>query len=332
MHFFALSSSNAGLTKSRQGIYTLYSPRMKYTIRTVATMTGLSQHTIRAWERRHHINSPNRTETNRRLFDDAEVLRLQLLKSAVDAGHSIGQASELSNDELRGFVVVSQESSYEQSFGATQTSETFVHSCISHMERLDENGLRGSLARGSASLGALQYVERVVVPLIALVENRWVEKSISIAQEHMVSAVLRTNLEQLRTTIPVPTDAPRILITTPKGQLHELGALITAVIACLESWQVTYLGPNLPADEIAGAAFQRGAKVVALSLVYPVDDPDIPRELGRLRQLLGGSFPIFVGGRAARGYTAIVNDIGLLECHDLDDFRAGLLRILSTKV
>jgi methanogenic corrinoid protein MtbC1 len=48
--------------------------------------------------------------------------------------------------------------------------------------------------------------------------------------------------------------APKILVTTPQGQLHELGALIVSAVASTEGWNVTYLGPNLPAEEIVGAA------------------------------------------------------------------------------
>ena len=51
-------------------------------------------------------------------------------------------------------------------------------------------------------------------------------------------------------------------------------------------WQVTYLGASLPAAEIAGAAQQRRARAVALSLVYPEDDPRLAGELTRLRESL----------------------------------------------
>ncbi len=300
---------------------------MKYTIRTVATMTGLSQYTIRAWERRHHTSGPTRTETNRRLYDESDVSRLQLLKQAVDSGHSIGQAAQLSNDELRGlFVRTKEASSPATDAGEGQTSEFIINVCITAIESLDEEALRECLLRGATSLGAQVFIEKVVIPLISLVEHRWIEKTISIAQEHMVSAVLRTNLERLRTSIPVSAKAARIIITTPKGQIHELGALIISVIACLESWHVTYLGPNLPADEIARAALQSGSKAIALSLVYPVNDPQVPVELARLRDLVGDSFPILVGGRATSDYSSAIEESSLVNCSEISEFRQALAR------
>ncbi|MEI8282809.1 MAG: MerR family transcriptional regulator, partial [Armatimonadota bacterium] len=217
---------------------------MKYTIRTVASMTGLSQYTIRAWERRHHILNPDRTETNRRLYGEEDVFRLKLLKQMVDAGHSIGQSSKLTNDELFRLGSLGPDSA---AFPNDRKSpDQFLNASIASVVQLDEEALRDSLVRGAAFLGAGSFIENVILPLLSHVESRWVEKSISIAQEHMVTAVLRTNLEQLRSSFLTSPNARRLLVTTPKGQMHELGALIVSVIAGLESWQVTYLGPNLP--------------------------------------------------------------------------------------
>jgi MerR family transcriptional regulator, light-induced transcriptional regulator len=310
------------LTKSRQSIYNLNTNRMKYTIRTVASMTGLSQYTIRAWERRHHILSPDRTETNRRLYGDEDVFRLKLLKQNVDAGHSIGQASKLTNEELTRLGPSSSDTPVFPSDREVPTQ--FLNASIASLNQLDEEALRDSLVRGAAFLGAGAFIEHVILPLLSHVENRWVEQSITIAQEHMVTAVLRTNLEQLRTSLLTSPNARKLLVTTPKGQMHELGALIISVIAGLEAWQVTYLGPNLPANEIAGAAVKSGASAVALSLVFPVDDPDIPAELILLRQKLGNAFPILIGGRAAPGYLTTLRHLEFLACKDLNEFRSAL--------
>ena len=69
------------------------------------------------------------------------------------------------------------------------------------------------------------------------------------------------------------------MITTPTGQLHELGALMVAALVSVDGWLPVYLGPNTPADEIVACAMQSGARTVSLSLTYPADDPLIPTEL-----------------------------------------------------
>jgi methylmalonyl-CoA mutase cobalamin-binding subunit len=70
-----------------------------------------------------------------------------------------------------------------------------------------------------------------------------------------------------------------LVVATPTAKMHKPGALIVATIAASDGWRVTYLGPSLPAEEIAGAAHQNRARAVALSLVYPGDDPFLRGEL-----------------------------------------------------
>ncbi len=73
----------------------------EFQIATVATLTGLDPHTIRAWERRYGAVKPNRTASGRRVYDDEAVERLQLLKALIDCGDSIGSLAAKSDETLR---------------------------------------------------------------------------------------------------------------------------------------------------------------------------------------------------------------------------------------
>ena len=61
-----------------------------YGIGTVARLTGLTDHTIRVWERRYGAVDPVRSDAGRRRYTAAHVERLGLLKRLVDLGESIG--------------------------------------------------------------------------------------------------------------------------------------------------------------------------------------------------------------------------------------------------
>lgn len=76
-------------------------PREGYRIGTVAGLTGLDPHTIRAWERRHRAVEPCRSERGTRLYDDASIERLQLLKALVDCGEPIRKIAALPDARLR---------------------------------------------------------------------------------------------------------------------------------------------------------------------------------------------------------------------------------------
>ena len=111
--------------------------------------------------------------------------------------------------------------------------------------------------------------------------------------------------------------APALVVATPAGQVHELGALLVGATAANLGWQVIYLGASLPAAEIAGAARQRRARAVALSLVYPEDDPKLEGELSRLRESLPTEVPLLVGGRASLAYREHLEKIGAITMENL---------------
>jgi len=72
-----------------------------YGIGAVAKVTGLTDHTIRVWERRYAAVVARRAPNGRRVYSDADVEKLGVLKRLTDAGFSIGQIASSSVDQLR---------------------------------------------------------------------------------------------------------------------------------------------------------------------------------------------------------------------------------------
>lgn len=73
---------------------------MNYGIGTVARLTGLTTHTIRAWEKRHDAVTAKRDKAGRRRYSPADVERLTKLKQLVDLGERIGGLAQRSAEEL----------------------------------------------------------------------------------------------------------------------------------------------------------------------------------------------------------------------------------------
>jgi methylmalonyl-CoA mutase cobalamin-binding domain/chain len=301
-------------------------------IKVVAQRTGLTSHVIRIWEKRYGAVQPSRTDTNRRLYSEAEIERLNLLGLATRSGHSIGNVARLPTETLRLMVAEpSPSTNGELSLRAAGTQpDQHVEDCIAHICLLDAPALEECLRRATLALGNQGVLRLVVGPLAQQIGDQWREGRLTSAQEHFASACIGRFLAESARPFAWTAAAPRLVVATPSGQLHELGAAIVAAAATDLGWRVTYLGASLPASEIAAAAVQSSARAVALSIVYPEDDPNLPKELESLRRCLLPGTPILAGGRAAAAYADTLAHIHALRAsditelyHHLDSLRAS---------
>jgi len=304
---------------------------IQHAIKAVSKRTGLSPHVIRVWEKRYGAVRPFRTDTNRRLYSEEEVQRLELLHHATQAGHAISQAAQLSSDKLRELLpgaaragAGSTQNGGTASQPEVASAESVVGQCLDLVKALEAQGLDLMLHRAVVRFGHLGFLNRVVAPLSVQVGELWRAGEISIAHEHFLSAALRTFLGRSARQFAVTNTAPLLVVATPAGQLHELGAVMVNAVAANLGWRVTYLGTSLPAAEIAGAAIQNGARAVALSLVYPEDDQTMTGELNSLRRYLPPEISLIVGGRACGAYHEVLTRIGAVRTRTLDELGVAL--------
>ncbi len=290
-----------------------------HAIQAVARRTGLSAHVIRIWEKRYGAVQPMRTGTNRRLYSEEQIERLSLLRELTQSGHNIGPVANLPTAKLRHLATEAGATPSHASRVVVGSSgnPSFVEKCIAAVKTLDSRALDASLKRAAVELGAQGLLQRVIAPLAQAIGELWREGIITAAHEHFASAVIRIFLGHAAKPFAGTENAPVLVVATPAGQIHELGALLVGAAAANVGWHVTYLGASLPAAEIAGAVLQNRARAVALSVVYPEDDPRLETELARLHEALPPGVTLLVGGRAMPAYRAALDQIGALQIKDL---------------
>ena len=291
-----------------------------YPIKAVAVKTGLSIHVIRVWEKRYKAVNPTRTDTNRRLYTDKDIEKLILLKQATKEGHNIGSVAGMDTEALRDLVGGSYISNTKQA-GEKKDISPALDECLQSIRNFDDQGLEKILLNASFQLSQAQLLDKLIIPLIFKVGELWHFGDIRIMHEHMATSVLKNFLSNMRNNYQVAENAPAVIVTTPLGQLHEMGALILSVVASAEGWRVTYLGPNLPADEIASAVAEKKARAVLLSIVYPADDQYLKRDIEKLGNLLADDVKVIVGGRMAKNYDMELHSIHAIVLEDFSDFK-----------
>lgn len=306
------------------------SPR--HPISVVTRKTGLRPDVIRAWERRYGTVQPARTPTNRRLYTDDDVRRLGLLRRALDAGWRISNVSGLDDAELESLVREAGETSLPSPAETPHRSRLDEHlkRCIEAIVDMDGDRLRRQLERASTDLSRVDLLDNLMVPLMHRVGEGCAGGWLRAANEHLASSVVRTFLDGLHGAYPVAETAPVLIVATPAFQYHELGATLVAAVGRMDGWKTVYLGPNLPAEELAAAVKTRDARAIALSIAFPADDPRLVEELGRLRRQIGSDVTILVGGPSSTGYQVILDEIGAIRIDDLAALREYLLAMRSS--
>ena len=293
-----------------------------YPIRVVARRTGLTSHVIRAWEKRYGAVVPHRSETNRRLYSEGDIARLALLKQATEYGHSISRVSACQNHEIQ--ALLEDDAATVPTSTATDLPETYVKRALNATSALDALALRTCLEEASRDLTRLRLYEQVICPLMHRIGDLWQKGELQIVHEHTAFSAVRDFLVHLRGNYAPSAGAPTVVVTTPSGQIHELGALIVADAAASNGWNVVYTGPGLPAEDIARAVDIHRARAVALSVIYPPDDAALPEELARLRRLVGRNVMLLVGGQAASAYKPTLETIDAIGVRNLSELRENL--------
>lgn len=303
----------------------------RHPIQVVSRRTGLTPDVIRVWERRYGAVTPGRSATNRRMYSDEDLGRLILLRRATLAGRAIGNVAHLDSQELASLVDADEAASRSVPSAArgieVTTSRGRLEACVDAVRRIDAARLRSTLQSAALELSTPVLLQEVLVPLMTQIGDEWRRGGMHIYQEHMATTVVRSLLETLRDSHSRSFGGPSIVVGTPPGEPHEIGALMAAVVAAAEGWQATYLGTSLPLPEIAAAARRTGAKVVALSIVFREHDPALADELSRVKALLPPDSVLIVGGRAAAHYDEALREVGGRRISDMSEFRGELARL-----
>ncbi|HKS68892.1 MAG TPA: MerR family transcriptional regulator, partial [Ktedonobacterales bacterium] len=76
-----------------------------FRIGEVASITGVSEATLRMWERRYHFPCPTRTQGGQRQYSQHEVLEIQWVKMHLDEGLRVGRAIQVQHLSNRSAAV-----------------------------------------------------------------------------------------------------------------------------------------------------------------------------------------------------------------------------------
>jgi MerR family transcriptional regulator, light-induced transcriptional regulator len=272
----------------------------KYTIKNVASQTGIRPVTLRAWERRHEVLSPYRSDNRYRLYSDKDVAILRWLKCRVDEGISISNAVA----ELRGMASQEIWPDAIPTAPSRPTAQPSSTPPLQYMRRLSDALLKhdettaSDVMREAHALFDLPTVFMdIIVPTLVEIGEAWYNGRIRITIEHQASAFFRGKLLALLQSYPARRNAPYILVGCAPTEQHELGSLMLAVLLRSHGFRVEFLGPDIPLDDLVEYAVFEKPALIALSASTPPAALELKKMQEKLRRVRPATVFGF-GGRA----------------------------------
>ena len=276
-----------------------FSNSPKYKIKDVSDQTGIRPVTLRAWERRYAVLSPSRSDNRYRLYSDRDIAVLRWLKSRTYSGVSISAAvEELRQSMEHGKMPeVLPASPAIQPAKAANPPARYARELYRALLRYDEPDASDLLREALSVFDLRTFLAEVITPCLVDIGTAWYRGEIRITTEHFASAFIQGKLSTLLQSYPYHRNAPYIMVGCAPNEMHEIGALMMAVLLRSEGFRVEFLGPDIPlVDLVDHARYEKPQMVIltATSRETALEMKRLKEKFSRLRPV-----PVFGYGGSA---------------------------------
>jgi DNA-binding transcriptional MerR regulator len=259
----------------------------EYKIKDLETLSGVKAHTIRIWEKRYNLLSPDRTDTQIRLYTDEDLVMLLNICLLYKHGIKISHIANLTFPQIQEKVTSIQEvhhveDSYEQLILALLT--------------MDENLFRNTLGALIQEVGLSKTFTNHLVPFLDRIGIMWLVGSINPAQEHFISNLMRQKIIAEIDKLPIPKDHNNaVMLYLPEHEWHEISLLFYQFVLREKNIPTIYLGQSLPYDSLLLCFNQLKPKAIVTSWLTAVEEKFMENYFKQLKEEIGDT-PIYAGG------------------------------------
>jgi DNA-binding transcriptional MerR regulator len=216
-----------------------------FSIKDLENLSGIKAHTIRIWEKRYTILEPMRTDTNIRTYDLANLQKLLNVVLLNSYGYKISRIAEFTTEKIALLVreIISEKTSKNHAINA------FKMAMINFDQALFFNTYNSLLSEKTFR----EVFYEVIIPLMNEVGLLWQSGTISPAQEHFISFLIKQklliNTEKVQILEPTRNDKIFVLYL-PENEIHELGLMYLNYEILLNGYKTIYLGESVPIDSL----------------------------------------------------------------------------------
>lgn len=266
-----------------------------HSIRVASRLSSIPIETLRVWERRYGFPRPERTVgSNRRLYSDQDIERLQWIARALEHGYRAGDVVRRSIPEIEALLAGTERESAPVERGVASVDRLLVL-----LVKDDANAIDAELRAAAAALGPKRFVTELAHPLAVAVGEAWERGELEVHHEHLMSECLETQLRQQLAAYQDVEGHPLVLLATLPGELHALGLAMVALYLAVCAAKPRLLGATTPPEQIAAAARALHADAVGIAVASLRNRDETRRATLELLSHLPRRAPLWIGGSAA---------------------------------
>ena len=251
---------------------------------------GVSDHALRAWERRYGLLRPVRTAGGYRLYSEADFERVRRMQAYLAQGLSAAEAARAAIDGEPPAGTGADGGWPAPRDGLTDAGATLVAA----LDKFDEPAAQAVLDRLLGTLTVETVLRDVVLPYLRALGDRWQRGEASVAQEHFASNVIRGRLAGLARGWG-HGHGPRAILACVPDELHDIALLAFGIVLNRNGWRIEYLGASTPVDDLIRLAHLHRPDLIVLVGTRPERFDGLTDDFVRLARIA----PIALAGSGA---------------------------------
>ena len=281
---------------------------LTFTIKDLEHLSGIKAHTIRIWEKRYGILTPERTDTNIRYYGMKQLKKLLNVALLYRGGYKISKIGALADSDIERLVL--------EYNAKGDDAHGYVDQLVLAMLQFDQKQFEQIYNRLTADFSFRYVFVKVFVPLLYNVGLQWQSDQITPAHEHFISNLIKQklhlNIERVQQQAN-STNGHAYVLFLPQYEIHELGLLYLNYELLLNGYNTVYLGQSVPLDSLV--VFKETHKeliFISYFTIFPTAD-DLPEYLTNLEEIMRPEDAAWLGGRQVHGIESSSKNIILFK-------------------
>jgi DNA-binding transcriptional MerR regulator len=300
--------------------------KKKFSINVISNACGVKPHTIRTWEKRYQVFTPERSKGGQRLYSEVDLTKAKLIVSLIEQGHTISSLARHSLQELRSLLVVKngEVSESDRMFTSLETKKL-----VQHLVNFNIDQVASGMQYLRLSLGVKEFIFVIVLPVIREIEKLALKGIYSVTQEHIISTIVRDQLGQINLANEGPNH-DRFALATPEGNLHELPIMIAEIICNANRFSTNFLGASHPAECLSEAVNALKCKTIVMGVISSAQwnyEKNIVPYLESMDKYLKNNVKVILGGGREVDFPEFKNIENVKVVKSFEDFDKMLIEI-----